>query len=115
LVVHIRNVLAGLSPDVIATLRQLSYVVAPPESFGGPGMVSAPMPILRAPEAMPEVSLEFNAMTATHSQAEAALTELRAACYSPGVLKQVYAEPGDLLVLNKRKAIHSHNTFRPPV
>jgi L-asparagine oxygenase len=113
LVVDLRDALARLNPDIIATLRQPCYVVPPPESFGGGGTASAPMPILRGPATMPEVTVEFNVMTATNPEAEVAFSALKAACYSPEVLRQVSAEPGDLLLLDNRKCIHGRNIFRP--
>ena len=113
LVVDIRDALATLSQDTIEVLRQPFFTILPPESFGGQSTASTPTPILRGPVTMPEVALDFNAMTTANAQAEAALTALQAACYRPDVLHQVYAEPGDLLLIDNRKAIHGRNTFQP--
>jgi L-asparagine oxygenase len=108
-----REAIARLSPDILTTLQQPAYVVPPPESFGGQGVASAPMPILRGPATMPEVTVEFNVMRATNTQAERALAALKAACYHPAVLKQVAAEAGACLVLDNRRCCHGRNVYRP--
>jgi L-asparagine oxygenase len=111
LVVDIREVLPQLAPTVIHTLRQPVYVVPPPDSFGQQGAVSAPLPVLRGPASMPEVTLQLNTMIPLTSAAQEALTALAAACQR--VLTSVYAEPGELLCIHNAKVAHGRTAYTP--
>jgi L-asparagine oxygenase len=111
----VRAALPGLAPDVREALRRPWFRVRLSSSFTGPGPVLAvysdPAPALSGADDDPDLCVDFHATEPLNSRAAAALESLRSAMLAE--LVGVALEPGDLLLVDNRKAVHGRTSFRP--
>jgi L-asparagine oxygenase len=97
-------------------LQKPQFAIRIPESFepiNSEVQWSKAKPVLTGPEGLPEVCLNLNCMMTLTSGGELALDAFRHALNLPDVAKSIYLEPGDMLLINNRKAIHGRKTFTP--
>ena len=106
----VRSVLPLLDARHVRVLREPQYRIRLASSFGGAG-VSAPLPVLSGSWTDPELCVDFHAMEATTADAAAALQALRDRIERS--LVGAVLEPGDLLVIDNRKAVHGRTGFSP--
>jgi L-asparagine oxygenase len=105
-----------LNPETLAVLRAPVFQLRAPQSFdNGLGEVrwSEPRPILAGPAELPEICVNLNGVRATTPQAEQALAAVHTVLQRPGVVQSVCLTPGDMLVVNNRKALHGRTPFTP--
>jgi len=109
-VTDISTIFPSLDKEDVVRLRQPEYVIYAPASFG-PGIPPARTAILSGSDSPLELRVNFNAMMAASETAKGAMDRLhnrlgrdRVACT---------LSPGDLLVLNNRRAVHGRNSFVP--
>lgn len=109
----VRNVLGRLDPRAVRTLREPLYRIRLASSFVGCGRAvrSAPLPVLSGAAEDPELCVDFHAMEPLTHAAAAALEQLRG--HMIDALVGTALEPGDLLVIDNRKAVHGRTGFTP--
>jgi L-asparagine oxygenase len=109
----IRTVLPQLDPAVIEALRQPLYRIRLASSFVGTGVqrYSAPMPVLSGCPLDPDLCVDFHAMEPMTEAAEDALEDLREKML--GSLVGVALQPGEMLIVDNRKAVHGRTGFSP--
>ena len=113
-VVYARDALALLDDVTIRTLSRPLFRISAPESFraGHDRQVwSPPTPVILGDRDMPESRLNFNGITALTSTAVKALDALQAACSR--VMVKICLQPGEMLVIDNRKALHGRTPFAP--
>lgn len=111
-----RSALLYLSPQDVQVLRQPLFQIRAPQSFEkGLGGIpwSKPQPVLSGPPESPMVRVNLNGARALSPIAERALRRFDAIVSSPPVMRPVVLEPGELLVVDNRKALHGRNRFAP--
>ncbi len=112
---EIKEALAMLPAEIVHMLRQPQYRVQAPQSFAKPG---EPTPwseygaAIRGTQEHPEIWIDLNSMVGKTEKAQDALKRLEKELYSPQILREVYLEPGDLLLVNNRKAVHGRSPFK---
>lgn len=106
----IRAVFAGLPADCVEALRRSAFRIRLASSFGGAGY-SVPRPVLSGSVDDPDMCVDFHAMEALDAEGARALEILR-----EGILRAlvgVALQPGDLLIVDNRMAVHGRTGFRP--
>lgn len=115
-VAEIKDAIPLLTGRELEVLREPLFRIHAPQSFlKVPGEVrwSDPMPVFQGSDEHPEVRLNFNGMAALSTEADQALESLERALNSPQVRRNIHLEPGSLLIINNRKAVHGRTPFRP--
>jgi L-asparagine oxygenase len=110
----IKSVLPLLSDSVVQALREPIYRIRFSTSFVGPDeppRYSSPLPVLSGPHDDPDLCVDFHAMATIRSDGAAAFEALREAMTA--ALIGVVLEPGDLLVVDNRVAVHGRTGFVP--
>jgi L-asparagine oxygenase len=109
----IRAALPALGAGDVAALRQPWFRIRVSSSFTGPDRVSysARMPVLSGSAADPDLCVDFHAMEAITPEGADALAALR--CSMLDTLVGAVLEPGDMLIVDNRKAVHGRTDFRP--
>ena len=109
----IRAVLPHLRPDVLDVLRMPWFRVKLATSFVGADVTeySRLMPVLTGCPSDPDVCVDLHATEPTTPAARHALGELRRALL--GSLVGTALQPGDLLIVDNRKAVHGRTGFIP--
>jgi L-asparagine oxygenase len=109
----IRAALPALETHDVVALRQPWFRIRVSSSFTGRAGVnySAPMPVLSGSTADPDLCVDFHAMEAITPEGADALAALR--CSMLGSLVGAVLEPGDMLIVDNRKAVHGRTDFRP--
>jgi L-asparagine oxygenase len=108
----VRAALPQLSEEDRAALRRPWYRIRLASSFtGGEVAWSAPSPVLTGAEDDPELCVDFHASEPLNPAARHALEALRTVMTAG--LVGVVLEPGDLLVVDNRAAVHGRTGFRP--
>jgi L-asparagine oxygenase len=110
----VRAVLPLLAPWHMEVLREPLFAIRLASSFtgvAGGGACAAPAPVLSGPWDDPELCVDFHAMEPLTAAAAEALDALRV--HMTGSLVGAVLEPGDLLVIDNRKAVHGRTAFRP--
>lgn len=107
-----RSVLDRLPGDVVATLRQPAYSLHSPSSgdAGAAGHTPA-APVLSGPLEDPDLCVDFRAGRATTARGARALQLLHDAMR--GALVGAVLEPGDMILVDNRVAVHGHTGFTP--
>lgn len=109
----IRAVLPLLTQETIAALRRPEFRIRLASSFVGPGraVYSPPMPVLTGAGHDPDLCVDFHATEAMTDEAQEALDALGAAMF--GAIVGLALQPGDLLIVDNRKAVHGRTGFTP--
>lgn len=108
----LRPVLPLLDPRHAAALRRPEFRIRVASSFVGDRVVHTDrLPVLTGRVDDPELCVDFHAMEATTPRGAAALEALRRLMLS-GLVGAVLG-PGDLLVIDNRKAVHGRTAFTP--
>ncbi|MFE0020226.1 TauD/TfdA family dioxygenase [Amycolatopsis sp. NPDC059021] len=108
-----RGVLPSLDESTVDILRQPRFRTRLSTSFtgSGPARYAPASAILTGPVADPDVSVVFGATESLDEDADAALLALRAAVMAE--LRGTVLEPGDLMIVDNRRAVHGRTGFRP--
>jgi L-asparagine oxygenase len=108
-----RSAVRDLSADTVARLRTPQFRVKHSTSFTGDGAAtySPPLPALSGPANDPDILVGFDGTSCTTAEGERALELLRAAVMRN--LVSVVLKPGDLLVIDNRRAVHGRTGFTP--
>ncbi|MET8139918.1 TauD/TfdA family dioxygenase [Sphaerisporangium sp. NPDC005288] len=106
-----RRVLPRLSAACVQTLREPVFRIRFASSFATGGRVrySAPLAALSGPEQDPDLVADCHAMEGLTPAADRALAELSREL--PEVVVGGVLEPGDLLVIDNRVAVHGRDGF----
>jgi L-asparagine oxygenase len=108
----IRAVLPQLTPDVVETLRSPWFRIRHSSSFGGVAPSSSgPAPVLSGAWDDPDLCVDFHATEPLVDVAAEALEQLRRRVL--GALVGVVLEPGDMMIVDNRKAVHGRTGFSP--
>jgi L-asparagine oxygenase len=109
----VRAVLPLLDVRVLQLLREPLYRIKLASSFVGAerDVFVDPMPVLSGSWSDPELCVDFHAMEPMSVAAAWALEKLREQMV--GSLVGAVLEPGDLLVVDNRKAVHGRTGFSP--
>ena len=109
----IRAVLPMLDPDHVQVLREPQFRIRLASSFVGTDktVYSPAMPVLTGAVTDPDLCVDFHATEAMTPQAAAALDALRTLML--GALVGLVLQPGDLLIVDNRKAVHGRTGFTP--
>jgi L-asparagine oxygenase len=109
----VRGVLGLLSHEHARVLREPWFRVRMASSFVGTGRTaySQPMPVLSGPLDDPDLCVDFHATEPMTELAVAAIEELRGHLLS--TLVGTVLEPGDMLIVDNRKAVHGRTDFSP--
>jgi L-asparagine oxygenase len=110
-----RKALSSIPRDDLSVLREPRFQLGAPESFRrmdvGTAEWSKPQPIVTGPDSLPEMRVNFNFVRFLDRRAEEAFNKLSNALTK--VTEYFYLEPGDLLVIDNRKAAHGRTSFNP--
>jgi L-asparagine oxygenase len=107
-----REALALISSEHAAILRQSLFQIAAPESFldsHGHKVWSRPLPVITGDAEHPESRVNFNGVMALTEAAEDALQAWRMAV--DHVTVGFVLQPGEMLVIDNRKALHGRKPF----
>jgi|SRR5579871_3711636 len=109
----IRVVLPRLEPEVVQVLYQPWYRIKLASSFVGTRVTafSRPNPVLSGCPSDPDLCVDFHGIEPLNDVARQALEELRH--HILGSLVGVVLEPGDMLIVDNRKAVHGRTDFSP--
>jgi L-asparagine oxygenase len=111
-VAYAKSALELLPNAVVETLRQPLYRIAAPESFldtHGRRLWSNATPIIFGSAHRPETRVNFNGVLALTPIAAAALEEFQDAL--DAVTMKFVLQPGELLIIDNRKAVHGRTAF----
>jgi L-asparagine oxygenase len=118
-----RDACQYLRHEELAELQKPQFAIRIPESFApinSEAQWSKAKPVITGPEGLPEVCLDFcyanthrYCMKALTPKGELALEAFRHALNLPDVVKCIYLEPGDMLLIDNRKAVHGRKPFTP--
>lgn len=111
-----RKALSSIPKDDLSVLREPRFQLGAPESFrrrmdGATKEWSKPQPIVTGPDSLPQMRVNFNFVRFLDRRAEEAFYKLSNALTK--VTEYCYLEPGDLLVIDNRKAAHGRTAFNP--
>lgn len=111
-----RTALKMMRPDEIAQLQRPVYVVpSPPSHHAAQGGVqwSQPRPLIDGPTDKPELLLHLPDMKCLDPTARPVFEKFKAAMNDSKTINGVALEPGDLVIVNNRKAAHGRCFFTP--
>jgi len=114
-VANVKDAYERLSTRDRELLRQPLFKIRAPRSFAILNEDSAwskPLPVIVGSERSPETRLNFNGTVGVNSEAEAALARFEWALNSDGILTQHRSQPGDLIIINNRTAMHGRTPFK---
>lgn len=112
-VAYAQSALRSLSDAVVEILQQPLYRIAAPDSFldaHGRRLWSKATPIISGSAYYPEVRVNFNGTIALTPVAAAALKEFQNAL--DAVMMKLVLQPGELLIIDNRKAVHGRTAFK---
>jgi L-asparagine oxygenase len=109
----IRAVLPRLRPEVVDVLRMPWFRIKLATSFVGADLTaySRLMPILSGSPRDPDMCVDLHATEPANEAARHALADLRRAIL--GSLVGAALQPGDMLIVDNRKAVHGRTGFTP--
>lgn len=112
-----RDILRELDEDVVEVLRSPLFRLNAPGGYtraygGGKEVLSQPVPLLDGPAHAPEVYVAANGVHRLTDEADRAFDELQRVCRDRRVCQVVTLEPGQALLINNRKGVHSRTEFR---
>lgn len=114
-IADIRDALPLISNNLMTELRKPQFQIGAPQSFSN-GYSNQTKgrtgPVIYGNPKNPEVRLNFNSMIGNNGKAEMALRELEEILCSPSVMINIKSEPGDLILLDNRKAVHGRTPFQ---
>jgi L-asparagine oxygenase len=107
----VARILPRLSAGCVDALRRPLYRIRHSSSFAGTGSAghSPPVAVLTGPPEDPDVTADFHAMEPLTPGARRALAELRTVLR--GALVGTVLEPGTMLVVDNRVAVHGRTGF----
>jgi L-asparagine oxygenase len=113
-----RVIIERLDAADVNTLRQPLYRMNAPEAYcmehaEGEAVLSEPVPILSGPSVSPEIALASNGVRPSTEEAQQAYERLEFICAAPDVASRVLLEPGDALLIDNRKVVHTRSVFWP--
>lgn len=113
LTASIVRALPRLSSAAIDLLREPMYRIGYATSFGAAGdrRYCPALPVLTGPMHQPELCVDFHAMEGLSDDAAWALDQLREAMTA--VMAGAVLEPGDLIIVDNRAAVHARTAFAP--
>jgi L-asparagine oxygenase len=111
-----RDILAALDDEVLGTLRSPLFRLNAPGGYTrmyahGQEVLSDPVPLIDGPDHAPEIYVAANGVRMLSPEAEHAFDELQRVCRDPQVGQVVTLEPGQALLINNRKGVHSRSPF----
>jgi len=112
-VAYAKDALDLLSDQAATNLRLPLYRIAAPDSFldsHGGRVWSKPTPIISGSTRYPETRVNFNGITALTPAAATALSAFQEAL--DAVTRQCVLQPGELLIIDNRKAVHGRPPFK---
>jgi L-asparagine oxygenase len=115
-VMDLREALPRLSSATIAALSERRFLLRVPRSFVREGQSeqwSDPVAVLERTGERRDFRVNFNGMTATTLAGARALRELERVLDAQAETSRIYLQPGDLLLIDNRKAVHGRTSFRP--
>ena len=110
----IGDVLPELDAATVAALRRPEFRIRFSTSFvpdASAKVLTDPMPVLSGPAASPDLRCDFNGSVAVTPRAQAALDRLEQVMRRS--LKGLVTQPGDLIILDNRRAMHGRTGFTP--
>jgi L-asparagine oxygenase len=108
----VRACLSLLDSNCIQTLREPLFRVRLSSSFVGDATAySDPMPVLSSAAHDPDLCVDFHATEPTNEAAAMAFEELRQQLL--GCLVGVVLKPGDMMIVDNRRAVHGRTAFTP--
>ncbi|WP_018802281.1 TauD/TfdA family dioxygenase [Salinispora arenicola] len=111
-VASIRRALGLLSIDERIVLAEPRFRTEPPPSFTGGGCADLePHPVFTGEYEDPDVKVDFNATESLDPSAGRVMASLREALEA--VTDTVYFEPGDVVIVDNRVALHGRTAFEP--
>jgi L-asparagine oxygenase len=115
LVLTVDDLCAELHPSSLDVLSQARFELRAPYSFTrdepGDRPWVGPVPLFReGPKRLAAFDLACGTRGIDEG-AENALNELRKAAQTPGIIKRLHLQSGDLLVLDNRRCIHGRTSF----
>lgn len=113
LTASIARALPLLSSACIEVLREPLYRIRYASSFGDAGnpRYCRALPVLSGSVQQPELCVDFHAMEGLSEDAAWALDQLRQAMTE--VMAGAVLEPGDLIIVDNRAAVHARTAFTP--
>lgn len=111
-----RTALKMMRPEEIAQLQRPVYVTpSPPSHHAAQGGVqwSQPRPLIDGPVERPELLMHLPDMKCLDPVARPAFEKFKAAMNDSKTINGVALEPGDLAIVNNRKAAHGRCFFTP--
>jgi L-asparagine oxygenase len=111
-----RDILEALDDEVVETLRSPLFRLNAPGGYtrmyaNGQEVLSEPVPLIDGPEYAPEVYVAANGVRKLGPEAEHAFDELQRVCRDPKVGQVVTLKPGQAMLINNRKGVHSRTPF----
>jgi L-asparagine oxygenase len=111
-VASMRRALRMVGAEDRTVLAEPRFRTEPPPSFTGDGYANLePHPVLSGAPEDPDVKVDFNATEPLDRSAGQAMASLRAALEE--VTDTVYFEPGDVVIVDNRVALHGRTAFEP--
>ncbi|MEV5412741.1 TauD/TfdA family dioxygenase [Thermopolyspora sp. NPDC052614] len=109
-VASMRHALSRISDDDLAVLREPRFATSSPPSFQT-DLRSGPHPLIDGAAEDPNLLVDFNATVALDDEAGAVLKRLRAVL--DDVTTAVVLQPGDMVFVDNRTAVHGRTHFTP--
>lgn len=119
LLANMDEIRAKLSKNEVELLFEPVYKITVPDSFRAKNDTNdaaepRTISVLHGSPMAPEVTLQFNTMSAITPDAQRVFDKIKEMCrLGSNFVHEVYLEAGDLLVINNRKAIHGRTPFKP--
>lgn len=113
--VEIKTALKELTPFEVNLLRLPLFRLRTPRSFQKNFEVGAwtmPVPVIFGPAQSPEVRLSYNGVEAITESARLVLEKLEKILQNDSVSLKWHSQPGDLILINNRKALHGRTYFK---
>lgn len=109
----VRTILPHLTPEVVEVLREPWFRIRLATSFVGADVTaySRLMPVLSGCPSDPDLCVDMHATEPMNEAARDALEELRQRIL--GSLVGTALQPGDMLIVDNRKAVHGRTGFSP--
>ncbi|UFJ42472.1 TauD/TfdA family dioxygenase [Brevibacillus humidisoli] len=114
----IRMAIQKIPATAVSLLREPHFRISPASSFGYGGYAgdklpecSRTIPVLSGSLTDPDMCIDFFLMRGTHPAAQWALDVLKEALTSS--VQEFSLRPGDLLIVDNRKAAHARTSFEP--
>jgi len=107
-----KKVIWNLDNEIVNVLRKNLFSVGGNDSIGIDDAREIIMPIIRGSLANPEVTIEFKDTKPLTKEAEIALNAFKNACNLSEDIVSTNLKPGEMLIIDNRKILHSRNQFK---